>query len=211
MTDPHSSGDPRGGEAATPTAAAPPFISLQDMVAGHSISEAGAELLRGIGSTGASFLVYALPRNAGKSTLTRAIVAEAPASLPRLEFYGTEEERASLSATGGSGYLQVAEIGHAGRPGYLTGEEVGRLFQLLGHGYSLASSLHADSVDEVFDVLGRNSIPSEVAASVDYFIKVRALGDPDDPSTQRVVEEVHEITRSTTGEPLSALLYRRHE
>lgn len=173
------------------------MIGLRDMVANQSVSQEGADLLRTIGADGHSFLVYALPRNAGKSTMTEAILAETPASVPRQEFFGTEDEVASLSALPTRGYLVVAEIGHRGRPGYLAEEEVGRAFQLLADGYSLASSLHADSVDEVFDVLGRNGIASTAAAAaIRYLVKVRALGDTEDPATPRVVEQIHQIASS---------------
>lgn len=185
------------------------MLTLDDMVANGTISDKGAEVLRSIGSTGRSFLVYAGPRNAGKTTLTNAILAEAPAGLPRDEFNGTGPEVESLSAAPTRGYLLVGEIGHRGRRGYLAGEEVTRLFQLLGDGYSLASSLHAEAVDEVFDVLQRNGVaPAAAAAAVDYFIGIRALGDPDDPATQRVVEQIDEITSPDSSATRSPLYLR---
>jgi type IV secretory pathway ATPase VirB11/archaellum biosynthesis ATPase len=184
-------------------------LTLDDMVANGTISDKGAEVLRGIGSTGRSFLVYAGPRNAGKTTLTNAILAEAPAILPRDEFNGTGPEVESLSAAPTRGYLLVGEIGHRGRRGYLAREEVTRLFQLLDDGYSLASSLHAESVDEVFDVLQRNGIaPAAAAAAIDYFIRIRALGDPHDPATQRVVEQIDEITSPDSSATRSPLYQR---
>ena len=190
-----------------PHAAARAF-SLDDLVANGSISAAGAEVLRTVAHSGRSFLVHARPRNAGKSTLTNAILAEAPASLPRPEFFGTEDELAALSAVPAVGYLSVAEIGHRGRPGYLAAEEVVRLFALVAHGYSVASSLHADSVDEVFDVLASNGIGRDQAATVPYLVKIRVLGDPDDDSATRVVEAIHETGISATGEVTDALLYQ---
>jgi len=178
------------------------------MVANQSISDDGAVLLRAIAATGRSFLVHARPRNAGKTTLVQAIVAEAPASQPRQDFYGTEREAVALSAARTRGYLLVGEIGHRGRPGYLAGAEVARLFHLLADGYSVASSLHADSVDEVFDVLQDNGVdPATAAAAVPYLIKIRVLGDPDSQSAARVVEHIHEITSGDDG-PASSLLYQ---
>jgi len=183
------------------------LLKLHDMVANQSISADGADVLRTIGAAGRAFLVHARPRNAGKTTLTQAIVAEAPASVPRQDFYGTEREVAALSAAPTRGYLVVGEIGHRGRPGYLAGAEVVRLFGLLADGYSVASNLHADSVDEVFDVLHSNGIDrATVAAAVPYLIKVRVLGDPDNPATRRVVEQIHQIAPGD-GEPASSLLY----
>jgi hypothetical protein len=182
------------------------LITLQDMVTNGSVSPEGAELLRGIGAAGRSFLVYALPRNAGKSTLTEAILAEAPADLPRHDFYGTEQEVDGLTAPSARGYVVVGEIGHRGRPGYLAGEEeVGRVFSLVAAGYSLASSLHADSVDEVFEVLARNGVDRQAAAGIPYFVKVRVFGDASDSTAPRAVEQIHEITAD--GD--SAMRYER--
>ncbi|HEX3811699.1 MAG TPA: hypothetical protein VHX59_02560 [Mycobacteriales bacterium] len=183
------------------------MLTLQDLVSNRSITDNGADVLRTIGAAGHPFLVYALPRNAGKSTLVEAILGTAAPDLPRHEFFGTEAEVTSLCASPAHGYLLVAEIGHRGRPGYLAGDEVGRVFQLVAHGYSLASSLHADSVDEVFDVLRRNGVATADAATIPYLVKVRALGSPDSPSTPRVVEQIHEIAPNGTDTPGRKLLY----
>jgi type IV secretory pathway ATPase VirB11/archaellum biosynthesis ATPase len=184
-------------------------LTLGDLVSNNSISADGAAVLRTIGAAGRPFVVYAGPRNAGKSTLVEAILAEAPAELPRQEFFGTEAEVQSLSAAPAGGYLTVAEIGHRGRPGYLAGEEVPRVFGLLRNGYALASSLHAESVDGVYDVLRANGIAATtVTETVEYLIKVRALGDSLAPSTRRIVEQIHQISPGDGAEPRSTLLYR---
>ncbi|HVX46254.1 MAG TPA: hypothetical protein VHC49_20345 [Mycobacteriales bacterium] len=179
------------------------------MTTGRSVSGEGADLLRSIGAAGRSFLVHARPRNAGKSTLTNAIVAEAPADLPRTDFFGTEQEVAQLSVAPTRGYLVVAEIGHRGRPGYLAGEEVPRIFALLADGYALASNLHADTVPELFEVLEQNGVSRQTAAElVPYAIKVRALGDPEQADTRRIVEQIHEISLAPNGEPTWSLRYQ---
>lgn len=175
------------------------LFTLPDLVANNTISASGADVLGAIAASGRSFLVHALPQNAGKSTLTEAILAEVPPSAPRHEFYGTEPEAAALAASPTRGYLLVAEMGHRGRPGYLANEEVARVFELVHDGYALASSLHADSVEEVFDVLRRSGVPASVAVAVPYLVKVRVLGNPRDPSVQRVVESIHEISPSDDG------------
>ncbi|MFD2079129.1 hypothetical protein SAMN05421678_102396 [Actinopolymorpha cephalotaxi] len=183
------------------------MITLTDMVANGSVTEDGADLLRRIAASGESFLVYALPRNAGKSTLTNAILAEVPADVPRQEFFGTREEVAELTADPDRGYLVVAEMGHRGRPGYLAGDEVERAFELVASGYRLASSLHADSVAEVFDVLAHNGIAADAAAGIRYLVKVRGLGDLGDPSTRRVVEHINEVTGLGADGPAYSVLY----
>jgi hypothetical protein len=179
-------------------------ITLSDMTASESVSASGADVLRNIAATGQSFLVYALPRNAGKTTLATAILAEAPSNVQQRQFLGTTQEVAALSTEPNPGYLIVNEIGHRGRPGYLAGHEVVRVFELVAKGWALASSLHADTVDEVFDVLGRNGVDPASARQVPYLIKVSPLGDPFDPATQRVVNEIHELASGTAA---TTLLY----
>jgi type IV secretory pathway ATPase VirB11/archaellum biosynthesis ATPase len=183
-------------------------LSLDDLVENQSISPDGADVLRSIASSGRSFLVHALPRDAGKSTVVEAILAEAPPAVARKAFLGTADELASLLASATRGYLFVAEIGHHGMPGYLAGDEVPRVFELVAAGYSLASSLHADSVGEVFDVLAANGVPAAVAASIPYLVKLRMLRNPAGTHVRRVVDEVHQITPAEAGEPTAELLYR---
>ena len=168
-------------------------MRLDDLVANGSLEPTGADVVREIGAGGHSFLVYSLPRNAGKSTVTEAILAEAPTSMARNEFLGMEEEAASLTGRPPDGWLVVAEMGHRGRPGYLAEDEIVRAFAVAAHGYALASSLHADTVDQVYEVFARNGVDAAtVAGAVRFLVKVQPLGDPFDPATRRVVEHVHE-------------------
>src|SRR5215813_13955297 len=83
------------------------MLTLSDLVANRSVSPDGARLLEAIGAGGHSFLVYARPRNAGKTTLVQAILAAAPASPPQTDFLGTEQEVESLLAAETRGYVQV--------------------------------------------------------------------------------------------------------
>ncbi|WP_188898602.1 hypothetical protein [Microlunatus endophyticus] len=178
------------------------------MINNQTISPAGADILRTIADTRQSFLVHALPQHAGKTTTVQAILAEVPPSVPCQEFFGTEHEFATLATAQRHGYLLVAEIGHHGRPGYLAGPEVPPVFDLISRGYALASSLHADTVDQVYEVLATNGVPKSVAARVPYLIKVRMLRNTAGTHVRRVVDEIHEITTSSDGSPSASLLYR---
>ena len=167
-------------------------MTLDDLVANDTVPAAGAEVLRSIGAAGASFLVHSLPRNAGKSTVMEAVLGASTTS--RRDFLGTADEVEALSAGEVEGYVVVAEMGHRGRPGYLAGEEIERAFDLAVLGFSLASSLHADTVDQVVEVFAANGVAaSTLAAAVRYLIKVQPLGDPFDPATRRIIERVHRI------------------
>ena len=187
------------------------MLRLSDLVDNGTVRAEGADLLREIGAGVHAFVVHSLPRNAGKSTLTEAILAEAPAGTPRHDFLGTEAERdALLTRTPSTGYVVVAEMGHRGRPGYLAEEEITRTFELVERtGFSLATSLHADTVDEAFEVLARNGVPSTtVAENVRYLVKVQPLGDPFAAETTRIVEAVHEITGTdAAGRPTTTQRY----
>ena len=187
------------------------MLTLDDLTANGTITKEGADVLRGIGAGGSSFLVYSLPRNAGKSTVTEAILATAPSSMARNDFLGTADEAATLTRRPADGWLVVAEMGHRGRPGYLAEEEIVRAFDVVAHGYPLASSLHADTVEQVYDVLGRNGIAAAtVARAVRYLVKVQPLGDPFAPDTERIVEHVHEHTGvDGDGRPVTAVRYER--
>jgi hypothetical protein len=171
-------------------------VRLGDLVANGSLEPAGADLLRAIGAGGHSFLVHALPRNAGKTTVTEAILAEAPSTSVRHDFLGSEAEtEALLARPSGGEYLAVAEMGHRGRPGYLAGEEIVRAFDLAAHGYTLVSSLHADTVEQVVETFRSNGVDAAtIAANVRYLVQVRVLGDdPFASDVRRRVERVHEL------------------
>jgi hypothetical protein len=188
------------------------MLTLADLVANGTVTEDGAGVLRAIGASGSSFLVYSLPRNAGKSTVTEAILAEAPSSMARNDFLGTPEEAATLLGRAADGWLVVAEMGHRGRPGYLAEDEIVRAFDVVDHGYPLASSLHADTVEQLYDVLGGNGVDAaRVAGAVRYLVKVQPLGDPFAPDTRRIVEHVHEHTGGLYGDgrPAIAVRYER--
>jgi hypothetical protein len=69
----------------------------------------------------------------------------------------------------------------------------------LGPAIQRRSSVHADTVDEVFDVLARNGVDVASAShvrylvNVRYLVKIRPLGDPLELQTPRVVEEIHKV------------------
>ena len=171
------------------------MLTIQDLVDNGTIAAEGGALLAAIGAGVEPFIVYSLPRNAGKSTVTEAVLAAAPPGTPRHDFLGTEAERDELRAAAPpTGYLVVAEMGHRGRPGYLAGEEITRAFELVEHGYPLATSPHADTVDQLVAVLGEHGVTPEQLLAVRHLIKVQPLGDPFAPDTKRVVEAIHVTT-----------------
>jgi hypothetical protein len=184
------------------------MLTIQDLIDNGTVATDGGSLLAEIGAGIQPFIVFSLPRNAGKSTVTEAVLATAPAGTPRHDFLGTEAERDALLARAPEGYLVVAEMGHRGRPGYLAGEEITRAFELVEHGYPLATSLHADTVEQLVAVLAEHGVTPEQLGAVRYLIKVQPLGDPFAPDTRRVVEAIHETAGvDATG---SLVTHRRY-
>src|SRR5256712_7712805 len=101
-----------------------------------------AESLRGIARDRRSFIVVAVPRLAGKSTVLRAILAERPASTPVLTLAEDGDVVDHLIHRSAGGYLVIPEITQsAAMPGYVWGADVRRIFQLARENVSLAATL----------------------------------------------------------------------
>ncbi|MBI2983443.1 MAG: hypothetical protein HYY42_04595 [Chloroflexi bacterium] len=186
-------------------------IGLSDLVHNRTMSAEIAATLAGAAEERRSFLVFAIPRLAGKSTVLEAMLAHAGGDTPIRTVTGTAAESARLRAGDGRGYLHIPEISDAPVPGYIWGEPVRRVFALLGRGYALAAALHASGVDEAFDIVcAGNGVPDQDAARLHLTVHIRSIGDWQAP-TRRVVEAVHEIHGVTGGRPRLRALHRWSE
>lgn len=154
-----------------------------------------------------SFLVFAVPRLAGKSTVVKAMLARVPPESPVRTVTGDVAETARLRSWDGRGYVVIPEISQAPVPGYIWGEPVRRVFSVLSRGYALAAALHAPSVEAAFAVLCEgNGVPDEDAAHVELAVYLRSLGEWQAP-TRRVIEAVHEIHGVSGGRPRTRALH----
>jgi type IV secretory pathway ATPase VirB11/archaellum biosynthesis ATPase len=158
-----------------------------------------------------SFVVVAVPRLAGKTTLMHALLELLPASEPIHILSGDQAEMDRLKKTPKGGYLVVGEVSQAPVPHYIWGAPVRRLFDTLSNGYSLATALHASSLEETIDVLCRgNGVPDEHASNIKLIIYLQRFGsNPDD--FWRRLSEIHEIERVENGRPVGRLLHRWDE
>lgn len=148
-----------------------------------------------------SFLVFAVPRLAGKSTVMHAILDRVPLGTPVRTVTGEPDETLRLRRRDGRGYLLIPEISRAPVPGYLWGAPVRRVFGSLERGYALAAALHAPHVEEAFAIVcAGNGVPDEHAAQVRLAVYLRSLGDWQAPA-RRVVEAVHEVHGVERGRP----------
>lgn len=182
-------------------------LDLLDLVRNRTISAEIAATLAGTVEERRSFLVFAVPRLAGKSALMQAMLARVPDDIPVRTVTGDTTEIARLRSGDGRGYLVVPEISPAPVPTYIWGAPVRRVFSVLGRGYALAAALHAPSVEEAFAIVcGENAVPDEDASHLELAVYIRSLGEWQAP-TRRVVVAVHEIHGVTRGRPRTRALH----
>lgn len=187
-------------------------LDLDDLVRNGTMSaEIAATLTTAVRET-RSFVVFAVPRLAGKSTMLEAMLARRPRGVPVRTVTGAAAEMAALERTREGGYLLIQEISKAAAiDGYIWGAPVRRVFRTLASGYSLAVALHAPSVKDAFEIISHgNAVPDEDASRIQLAVYIRSLGEWQAPVGRRVAE-VHEIERVVGGVPQARLLHRWDE
>ena len=184
-------------------------IGLADLVRNGTMSAEIAATLAGVVEERRSFLVFAVPRLAGKSTVVQAMLDRAPAEMPVRSVTGDPAEMARLRGGDGAGYLVIPEISHyAVMPGYIWDAPVRRVFAVaVERGYALAAALHAPSVEEAFAAICAGCrVPDDHASKIQLAVYLRSLGDWQAP-TRRVVEAVHEVHGVSGGKPRTRVLH----
>lgn len=187
-------------------------LDLDDLVRNGTMSAGIAATLTIAAREMRSFVVFAVPRLAGKSTVLEAMLARRPGGVTVRTVKGGAAEMGVLERAREGGYLQIAEISHATTiDGYIWGAPVRRVFKTLAAGYSLAVALHAPGVKEAFDIISHgNGVPDEDASRIQLSVYVRSLGAWQAPTGRRIAE-VHEIEGVVGGVPTARLLHRWDE
>jgi type IV secretory pathway ATPase VirB11/archaellum biosynthesis ATPase len=187
-------------------------IRLDDLVANRTMSPEIAATLRGIAKERRSFIVFALPRLAGKTTVLRAILAERPASTPLLTVAQDGQDIDDLMKRSSGGYLLIPEIARgAAMPGYIWDADVRGIFKTISSDVSLAATLHADAPEDAFEQICNGcGVPDALASKIQYAVHLRSLGRWEEP-TRRVVQSVHAIQGVGGGKPEMKLLHRWDE
>jgi hypothetical protein len=188
-------------------------LTLADLVANGTMSSEIAATLRATAKGRRSFIVCAIPRLAGKSTVMAAMLAERPKGTP-LRMVGDDGiDIDALAAASKGGYLVVPEISeYAVTAGYVWGAPVRGVFARIGDDVALAAALHAPGADEAIEIVCRgNGVPDEQAARIALVVYIRSLGRDWRRPTGRRIATVHEITAVRDGRPESRLLHRWDE
>jgi hypothetical protein len=185
-----------------------PEITLPELVRNGTMSEEVAALLWTAVEQQVSFLVVAVPRFAGKSTTSEAILAMRPPDMPLHRVAGEPEVLSRLKEQRLGGYLVVAEFSDAPVPGYIWGEPVRRVFDTLDAGYGLQASLHAPSCeDAVLEITRGNGVSDDNASDIGLIVYIERYGDGL-TSFWRRIAEVYEVDYVENGRPAGRTLYR---
>ena len=155
-----------------------------------------------------SFVVAAIPRLAGKTTVSNAMLGMLPPDIPVHRLSGDEDEVTRLKREATGGYLVVGEFSQGPMPNYIWGRPVRQVFDALASGYSLATALHAPGLFETFDVICQgNGVTDEEASRIDLMVYIRRFGDGP-ASFWRRITEIHEVDHVESGHPHGRLLHR---
>ena len=188
-------------------------LSLDDLVANGTMSRSIAATLRRAVEAHRSYLVIALPRLAGKSTVGKGMLAFARKKkwpIRELGEDGTDVEALAAAAKGG--YLYVPEVSrYPVTEGYVWGAPVRKAFAAIKDGTALSTALHADSAEDAITILRRNRVPDEDLARLDLIVHIRSLGDDWQHPTGRRVVDVNEMSGMRDGEAKLRLLHQWDE
>ena len=186
-------------------------LTLIDLVKNGTMNAEIAATLASITAQQHSFVVVAVPRFAGKSTVTDAMLHCVPTEVPVYRLSGEEAEMDRLKLTAGGGYLVVGEFSRGPVPGYIWGRPVRKVFETMRTGYSLSTALHAPSLEEAYAAIcGANGVPDKDASRLTYAVYIRRMGD-DEASFWRRIDQVHEVDGVADGKPQGRMLFRWRE
>jgi hypothetical protein len=185
-------------------------LTLADLVLNRTMSPAMAATFATAAAERRSTLAVAIPRGAGKSTVTQATLAYAPAGTGIHQLSEEHGSHLGIPAAADGGYLLMSEISQAPMLDYLWGDPVRRVFASLDAGdFALATALHASGLEEAIEVIcGQNGVPSEHASHLELVFYLRSLGDDWRNPERRTVDSLYELDRVEDGRPHARLLHR---
>lgn len=182
-------------------------LTLDDLVANGTMPPEVAAMLRDTVQARRPFLVMAVPRLAGKSTVKAAMLAERPRGTP-LRTVGVDgDDVDALLAEARGGYVDIPEIAEGPwAPGYIRGAPVRRILHAAGPDLGVAAALHAPDPETAFSFLEGEGVPPSDVAKLSLVVYLRSFGDWRAP-TRRIVETVHAVEPTPRG-PRAVLRYR---
>ena len=114
-------------------------VTIIDLIRNGTMTSGMAATMWAAMDRGLSMVVVAIPRFAGKTTTSNAILSLLPPETPVHQLSGEEAEMDELKEAATGGYLAVAEFSQGPVPRYIWGAPVRRVFDTMTAGYSLSS------------------------------------------------------------------------
>ena len=184
-------------------------VTLAEMVRNGTMSAEIAAVLWSAVDEQVSFLTVAIPRFAGKTTMSNAVLALRPPEVPLTWVDGSVSQIERLKQERRGGYLAVQEFDRVPMPGYIWGEPVRRVFDcVVQGGYSLQSVLHAASVEDgVREVTEGNRVPDDHASVFKLVLYIERFGSGHRDFYRRLTD-VFEVQRVDAGRPVGQSLFR---
>jgi hypothetical protein len=183
-------------------------ITIADLILNGTMSAEIAAVLWAAVDEQVSFLTVAVPRFAGKSTTSRAILALRPPAVPVHSVAGEAAALERLRLGPGRGYLVVNEFSRAPVPGYIWGAPVRRVFDLLPAGYALQACLHAPGPEAAIrEVTEGNGVSDELASAIKLVLYLERFG-ADEATFWRRLVEVYEVHRIEGGRAVGNPLFK---
>jgi hypothetical protein len=132
------------------------MLSLVDLLDAQSVDLPLAAYLAAAAQAGASFLVGARPGGAGKTAVMCALANFLPAdtAIRAVDGHAVLAEAQRDARPGEVCYL-AHEVGRGSYYAYVWGREARAFFRLAARGHTIATNLHADTLDETQDQLCR--------------------------------------------------------
>jgi hypothetical protein len=171
-------------------------LTVLDLIRANTLDVDMAALLWLLVERKSSIVVAAMPQLAGKTTLLTAIMDLAPPRYEKVYTRGMYEDFSFLAETDPTKtYVMVPELSNH-TPFYLWGDAVRRLFEQMARGYSMAATMHADSPEEVLDMLGDYpvNVPRSLFHHLHVIVNLRLLY-----SEHGLVRRVGRLTLVTPG------------
>lgn len=186
-------------------------ITIADLVSNGTLSAEMAAVLWAAVDEQQSFLTVAVPRFAGKTTTSNAVLALRPPHVPVTPVAGEPDLMERLKRERRGGYLQVAEFAYAPVPGYIWGAPVRRVFETVTEGgYALQTALHASGVQEaMLEVTQGNGVSDEHAGTFKLVMYIERFGNSL-PAFWRRVTDLFEVHGVEGGRPVGQSLFRWH-
>ena len=184
-------------------------ITIAELIRNGTMSAEIAGLLWAGVNEKVSFLTAAVYRNAGKSTIAKAVLSLRPKNVSL--HYASNNWQVTeklLNVEKHGGYLVVDEFSDYDYPGYLWGDEIKHVFKMLKNGYSLQASLHAESAeDAILELTQKNQISDDEASQIQLVIFIEMFGTSLSDAKRRVTQ-IYEVHRVEGGSPIGHLIFK---